>query len=178
MADTVPMVFTSKCHKGRSDARTKPVTAVSSTSNRSDRPATTRIFAWNHDVGRRSRRSQTSRSVNCAVCTCIMLRGFARLRCENCVKSARREVVPITRTSFKVAKQCVRFSFRKCTDTPEMIQRWLHKPCVKRVKIQRDLNLRADDNVIEPEIAKAAWKFPHDKRISQFLTGEVAESAP
>src|SRR5579864_890812 len=178
MADTVPMVFTSKCHKGRSDARTKPVTAVSNTSNRSDRPATTRIFAWNHDVGRRSRRSQTSRSVNCAACTCIMLRGFARLRCENCVKSARREVVPITRTFFKVAKQRGRFSFRECTDAFEVIQRGLHKPCVERVEIQCNLNLRADHNVLEPEIAKAAWKLPHYEPISQFLTGEVAEAAP
>src|SRR5437763_10411065 len=159
MADTVPMVFTSKCHKGRSDVSTKPVIAVSSTSNRSDRPATTRIFAWNHDAGRRSRRSQTSRSVNCAVCSCIMLRGFDRLRCEDCVKSARREVVPITRTFLKVAKQRVRFSLGECTETFEVIQRGLHKPCVKRVKIQRDLNLRPDDNIIESEIAKAAWKL-------------------
>ena len=86
--------------------------------------------------------------------------------------------MPIMRTFFKVSKQRVRFSFRECTEALEVIQRGLHKPCIKRVKIQRDLNLRADDNIIEPEIAKTAWKLPHDEAISQFLTGEVAESAP
>ena len=106
------------------------------------------------------------------------LRGFARLRCENCVKSARREIVPITRTFFKVPKQRVRFSLRECTNAFEVIQRGLHKPCVERVKIQRDLDLRADDNIIEPQIAKAAWKLPHDEPISQFATGKLAESVP
>ena len=86
--------------------------------------------------------------------------------------------MPITRTFFKVAKQRVRFSCRECTEAFEVIHRGLHKPCVRRVKIQRDLNLRADDNIIEAEIAKAAWKLPHDEPVSQFLTGEVAESAP
>jgi hypothetical protein len=73
--------------------------------------------------------------------------------------------VPITRTFFKVAKQCIRLCLGECSDALEVIQRGLHKPGVQRVKFQSDLNLRADDNVIEPEIAKATWKLPQDEPI-------------
>ena len=86
--------------------------------------------------------------------------------------------MPATCTFRKVGEKRVSFRFRECPDSLEVLHRWLHEPCIKRIKILRDLNFGPDANVLESKPAKLAGKLSYDEPISKLPAGEIAESAP
>jgi hypothetical protein len=72
-------------------------------------------------------------------------------------------------TCLKIGEERVSVSSRECAYFLEVLKGRLHKPCIKRVKILRDVNFGRDANLIESQLAKLAWKLSDDEPISQLL---------
>jgi len=92
MAETIPMVFTSNARwyeVRREQNRSQPIQV----SNKSERAATIRILAWNHDAGSRSRRHQLlEASIVPSVPACVKAVFSSIAMRELCSKCEKRNI--------------------------------------------------------------------------------------
>jgi len=86
--------------------------------------------------------------------------------------------LPRSARSLSIGEKPVGFNFSECPDSLEVLQRRLHKPGIKRLKVLCDLNFGTNDNMIESKLARLAWELSDDGPISQRSVGEIAEPAP
>ena len=107
---TIPIVFASKCHVSRSDASTKPVTAVSNVSNSmtGSNDKYLRVKARRREAIKAIRNFSDRQFLRSRL-HCLRLFS-AQLRSENGVVSARWKITPLTCTFLEIGDKGVSFN--------------------------------------------------------------------